>query len=427
MKSSLDTLGGLARKLSIELPSDLVKAGFDKVYKEIQRDAEIKGFRKGKAPLTKVKSLYGDRVKGEVLQELVSEHYSKALEQHSLEPIGLPKIHFEKGIEENQGFTFTAELEVRPTVTIQKFEGLEIKKETPQVDESKVDEVLENIRQSQAEMKPVFEDRPLKEGDIAELDFKGFVNEAPLEGAQADGHLLEIGSKSFIPGFEEGVIGMKAGEQRTLNLTFPEDYHNKDLAGQAIRFEVTLKSIKAKDVPELNDELAKKVGEFADLEALKEDIRKDFLAREEKRIKEDLRNQIIKALVEANPVEVPESLRQEQKEMIIEDVRKRMSDQGLTPEQFDEYRQKWNSDFEESASLMVQSTFLVDTLANQLNLKATIDDLTQKLMEYAQQTGIEISRIQEFYEEQGRLPRLAFQITEEKVINHLIEKAKIIS
>ncbi len=425
MKSTLDKLDGLARKLNIELPPESVQAGFDKMYREIQRDVEIKGFRKGKAPLAQIKSLYGEKVKSDVLQDLVSEHYAQALQEHSLEPIGYPKINFDQGLEENKAFSFTAELEVRPEVVLNKYEGLEVKKEEVVIDEKQVDQVLENIQQSQSETNTVFEDRPAREGDIAELDFSGSVDDQPLEGAQAQGHLLELGSKRFIPGFEEGVIGMKAGDQKTLELSFPEDYHNRELAGRPIRFEVTLKAIKAKSLPDLNDELAKKVGGFETLEALKEDIRKDLAQREEKRVRDELRNQIIKALVQANPVEVPEGLKQEQKEMIIEDVRKRMADQGLPPEEFEEYKRKWDSDFNDSAALMVQSTFLVDALAQKLQLNATHEDLNQRLQEYAQQTGIELERIREFYGEQNRMSRLAFQITEEKVVNYLLDKAQI--
>jgi trigger factor len=271
----------------------------------------------------------------------------------------------------------------------------------------------------------VFEDRALIAGDIADLDFEGTVNGQPLPGGSAKGHQLEIGSKQFIEGFEDGVVGMKIGETRTLHLHFPQGYHEASLSGAPVTFVTKLNGIKKKTLPELNDELAKKVGEFKTLDELKAQIRKDIEADEEKRIQEEMRNRLVRALVAANPVEAPKSLVDRQKETLIEDFKGRLKQQGLPDSQFDEYKEKWDKDFQDSAVFMVKSTFLLDALAKKLNLHAESSELTQKINDYAKSTGIEIARLNEFYSKPERRSRLAFQITEEKVVNYLVSKAKV--
>lgn len=424
IKSTLDKEDGLFRKISIEVDASKVKSAFERVYKEIQKTANIKGFRKGKAPLTAIKSMYADRVKDDVLNDLVSESYQTALSEHKLNPIGYPKLNFEN-LDPEGSFSFSAEFEIRPEVSVEKFEGLKVEKEKLVIDESQVDNILENIRTSQAELVPVFEERAAQEGDTADINFDGYVNGEPLPGGKADNHMLELGAGQFIEGFEDGVLGMKVGEEKELNLKFPDEYHNNDIAGQPVLFKVKLNGLKKKSLPELNDELAKKTGEFETLDELKSAIREDITQNEERRIKEDLRNKVLKKLVEENPVEAPQTLQDQQKQMIIEDVRQRLSQQGMGEKDFEEYKEKWASDFEDSAKFMVQSTFLVDALAEKLDFRATPQDIQQKIEDYAKETGIEMERLNEFYADADKKSRLGFQLTEEKVVSYLIDKADI--
>lgn len=424
MKSTVDRGEGLSRKLNVEIPVEKVQEAFDKVYKAIQKKANIKGFRQGKAPLNTIKSIYGEQVKNDVLNDLINEGYQNALEEHKLEPVGYPKVSFEP-LAEEKVFTFTAEFEVRPDVVIKKFEGLPVLKEKLEIGDDRVNVILDNIRKSQAETATVFEDRAAVEGDVAVVDFVGSVNGQPLPNGSAEGHELELGAKQFIEGFEDGVIGMKIGQTRTLNLRFPEGYHEASLSGAPVSFEVKLTGIKKKVLPQLNDELAQKLGEFKTLEELKTRIRQDIEEGEKKRIGEDLRNRIVKALVEANPVEAPKGLVEQQKQSLIEDFKGRLKQQGLGDKDFEEYKSKWNEDFTETATYMVKSTFLLDALAEQLQLRASAKEVEAKIEEYAQQTGIEMARLNEFYSKPERRSRLLFQITEEKVVNKLVEAAKV--
>lgn len=424
MKSNLENVSSLERKLNIEVPAAEVQAAFEKAFKGIQKHAAIKGFRKGKAPLNTVKSLFADRVKQDVIQDIIQTHYVSALKEHKLEPISYPSIEFDS-VEADKNFQFTAEFEIRPEVTLRSVEDLAVKKEKFTVDEKMVNETLESIQKGQAETAPVLEDRVAQNGDIAIIDFKGFVEGQELPNGSAENHELELGSNTFIPGFEEGIVGMKPGVTATLNLAFPEEYHAKDIAGKSVEFQVTLKELKKKVLPELNDELAKKLGPYETLEDLKKVIREDFEKRESQRINEDLKNRIMKKLVELNPVDVPKTLKADQKKALVEDFEKRMQQQGMNQDQYEEYKQKWDSDFDQTASYMIQASFLVDKLAADQNLRASNADIDTKLKDYASQTGIELKRVQEFYSDEDRRSRLAYQITEEKVLNYLISKAKI--
>lgn len=425
MKATLETVSNLQRKLNIQVPASEVKAAFNNAYASIQKHVAIKGFRKGKAPIQTVKSLYGDRVKQDVVNDLVQKYYSTALREHSLNPVSFPTIEFDS-LTESADFAFTAEFEVRPEVVLKQVEKLQVQREKFVLDDAFVNNTLEDIRKSRSVNVPVLEDRPAQKGDIAVIDFKGFLDSGELENGSAEGHELELGSNMFIPGFEEGVTGMTVGSEKEVQIKFPDDYHVSHLAGQPVKFQVKLHKLLKKDLPELNDAFAKEMGgKYETLEDLKTAIKEDFTKREEKRIKDELKDRLMKALVEKNPVDVPNSLLAEQKKALIEDLQKRMESQGMGGEQFEDYKQKWDSDFDETAKFMIRSSFLLDKIAEDNKLKATDADLEAKFDEYAKQTGIELARVKEFYADEDRSSRLRYQLTEERVVDWLISMADV--
>ena len=423
-KSTVERLSGLERKINIEVPAREVQAAFDRAYTGIQRNVAVKGFRKGKAPLSTIKSLYSDRVQQDVIQDIVQSKFAAAVREHSLDPINMPAIEFDP-VEDGKDFHFTAEVEVRPEVTLKQFENLPVKREKFEMNDVLVDATIEDIRKGRAETTPVLEDRGAQIGDIAVIDFKGFVDGKELENGAAEGHQLELGSKQFIPGFEDGVLGMKPGQEKTVSIKFPDDYHVAELKGKPVDFKTNLKELKKRSLPEVNDEFAKSAGPYENVQGLRDAIRLDFEQREGKRVADDLKNRLMKVLVDRNPVQVPKTLMIEQKKALIEDMQKRMQQQGLAADQYDEYKSKWDGDFEQTASYMIQSSFLIDKLAAEHKLKATPADIERKMVEFAGQTGIDAARVAEFYADQERRSRLSYQVTEEKVLDFLISKAKI--
>lgn len=424
MKSNLEKVSTLSRKLNVEIPAGVVQSSFAKVFQGIQREAAIKGFRKGKAPLTTIKSMYGDRVKQDVAQELIQKHYAQAIGEHKVEPINYPEFEFEDPTENND-FNFTAVFEIRPEINLKSYEGLEVIKEKFLVDDTKVNQTLENIRSSRSTLEDVTEDRATTNSDVAIIDFIGYVDGKELENGAGTDHHLELGANQFIDGFEAGVTGMKKGETKTLNLKFPDPYHAVDLAGKPVEFKVTLKSIKAKVLPELTEEFVKTLGGPATLEELKKTIKDDLEQGEKKRIEDAFKNRLLKALVAANPVEVPTSLMKEQKASLVEDFKKRMTEQGMGPADFEAYVTKWDGDFQKTASEMIQSSFLIDAVAKKHELTCNKEDVDAKFKEYTAQTGIEEARIREFYGRPEQLSRLTYMITEEKVIAYLNKTVKV--
>ncbi len=424
MKTSLEKTQGLGRKLSIEVPADLVSSSFNRAYKGIQKNANIKGFRKGKAPISMIKSLYADTVKRDVIEDLISMAYRNALSEHSLNPISEPAVNFDK-LNETDPFNFTAEFEIRPDVKL-KTESLKVEKEKIDVGTEKVDSILTQIRESKSNLIPVFEERACKEGDIVEIDFVGTVNGQPLEGGSMNGHKLNLGSNSFIPGFEEGVAGMSAGQTKTLELKFPDDYNHAEIAGKPVSFVVTLKAILKKDLPALTDDFVKTLGGYNTIDDLRKAILEDVTEQESKRVQDDLKNRLLKALVEANPVEVPMTLLQKQKEFLIADTQKRMKQQGMDDNQYNDYKSKWDKDFEETASFMIQTSFLIETLADEKKLTASKKDFEERLEKYSRSAGLELGKLKEFYTKNAdRRHQMQYQITEEKVVDYLLQKADI--
>jgi trigger factor len=385
MKSNLEKVSNLERKLKIEVPAAIVGASFNRVFQGIQKQANIKGFRPGKAPLATIKNMYSDRVQQDVAQDIIQKAYIEALREHKIEPINYPDFEFDVP-EEGKDFAFSATIEVRPEITLKKYEGLDVEKEKFSFDEKKVEQVLNNIRASRAALVDVLEDRPAQNGDTAVIDFEGFVDGKPVDGGKGENHNLELGTNQFIEGFEAGVVGMKVGQEKSLLLKFPDPYHSAELAGKPVDFKVKLNLLKKKDLPELNDELIKSLGGNDTLESLTKTIREDLEGSEKKQIEADFKNNILKVLVKNNPVDVPPSLLKEQKQALVDDMKNKMSQQGMNETQFAEYESKWSSDFEGTAREMIQAGFLIDAIAKKHELSWNDEDLENKFKEYAQQT-----------------------------------------
>lgn len=424
MKVQLESVSKLQKKLNIEIPAEVVKTAFDKMFNTVQKQVEIKGFRKGKAPIATIKTMYGDKISQDVAQDLIQKHYSEALKAQNLEPISYPEFEFEDPTD-SSAFSFSAVFDVRPEVQLKKFEGLEVEKEKFTLDESKVEDVLTNIKNSRATLTDVLEDRAAQMGDTAILDFEGFVDGKPLENGTGTGFNLELGAKQFIEGFEEGLVGMKIGAEKTLNLKFPDPYHSAEIAGKPVDFKVKLTGLKKKQLPELDEEFLKTLGGPTTLEDLKKNIREDLEGTEQKRIDDAFKNRLLKKLVKENPVDVPPSLMEDQKKSLIADFKKRMTEQGMPQSEFEAYVTKWDSDFAATASEMIQSSFLIDALAKKFDLGAKREDVDAKFAEYAGQTGIEIEKIREWYAKDDQLSRLTYSITEEKVMELLNKSVKI--
>lgn len=424
MKSTVDKSGTLSRQLNVEIPAEVVSAAFDAFYNDVKKNVSVKGFRKGKTPMDTIKKMYATEAEQDVARKLINENYFIALGEHKLNPINYPQFDFDK-CTVGQEFKFSAKFEVRPEVKVDKVEGLEVEKEKLNVSDENINEVIQNLRENHATESPVLEDRPAKEGDIADIDFEGSIDGETFQGGTAKGHTLKLGSKSFIDGFEEGVIGMKPAQEKDIKLTFPKDYHSAEFAGKDVVFKVKLNALKQSTPAELNEEFFKMFGEVKTEEEFTEFIKKGIVDREEGRIKEEMKDRVIKALVDANPIEAPASLVSQQRTSIVNDTWSRMQQQGMTQEQFEDYKNKWGEDFDKSAVFMVKATFLIDDIAKQNELHASEEDFEKKVNEISGQMGFPVDQLKEFYGAEDKKGNLMFTITQDKVLDFLISKASI--
>ncbi len=427
MKSTIEASEGLKRKLKIVVDQENVKAAFEKQFEKIRGEVTLKGFRKGKAPLSQIKSMYKEQATRNVVEQLVQDNYMSALQDHNLQPINYPKIDLDQ-IEEDKGFSFTAELEVRPEVDLKKYEGLEIEKEEVTVDQARIDDVINQILNSRAERTPLLEERPVQSGDFTDINFEGFLSDgSPLANGAANNFILEIGSNSFIPGFEDGIIGMAVGSEKTVSLTFPEDYHATEIAGAKVDFKVTLNKILKKSLPELTDEFTQSLGDekIKTVEDLKQQIKKDIERSESSRLEQKLQEEVLKKLVEANPVDAPESLVLEQKENLKQNTTQTLKQQGMDDQGVTDYLKKWDAEFTQNASDIIKSSFIVDAIAEKENLIPTVKDVENRLAELAQGAGMPVEEVRKFYNEPGKLDSLRYRLLETKVIDFVIAKANV--
>jgi len=428
MKSQIIENKGLKRIIKVELDKSEVTTALEKEFVKVQRSVELKGFRKGKAPMDQIKAAYGSKVSQTVLESLVNDNYFNALEEHKLTPIAMPKIDVdETPSEEAGGFSFTAEFEVKPEIELKDLSSLKVTKEKAEIKDEDIDMVIQKARESKAEVNPVLEDRPAKMKDWVKIDFDGYLPEAdkPVENGSAKDFLLELGGNSLIKGFEEGIEGMKVGEERKLSLNFPTEYFQNELAGKPVDFKVKLNSINKKDFPEINDDFAKEASGLEDLAAFKKQVREDLMQKKEQSIEQKLADDLLNAFAEMHTVEVPESIIAQQAENFKSSTTQRLTQQGMDEAAVEDYHKKWEGDYRDNAEKSVKVSFLVEALASKENLYPTEESLKEYFADLSTKTGIDMDKIMSYYGGPEKQRELEFKIMEENVVKYLKDKATI--
>lgn len=424
MEINVEQLGTLERKLSVNIPKEKVDETYKMIYQSIQKQYSAPGFRKGKVPLNVIKSKFKDKVDQDALEYLIGPAWAQALQDHKLQPVMNPNFQHEN-VKEGAEFSFTATFEVKPEIELKQIEGIKVKKEKITIDDKQIDDVIENLRKNKGTEKTVEEDREAKMGDVAVIDFEGFIDGEALEGGKGEDHSLELGSNQFIPGFEEGVVGMKKGVEKEITLKFPEEYHAADIAGKDVTFKVTVKELKEMELPDVNDEFAKLVGDHENVEALRTSIRETLTQHEERRVKDELKSRLMQKLVDLNPVEVPSSLKVEQKKLLIQDSQMRMQQQGVPADEITKQIAESDSEFDKSSEFIIQSSYLISEIADKQEIKSTPEAFNSFIQDRALEIGIPAEQLASYYNNKDARSRVDFQILEEQVMNFVIEKAEI--
>ncbi|MDY6268977.1 MAG: trigger factor [Selenomonadaceae bacterium] len=426
MKVSAEKIENQQVVLTIEVVAAELDKAEERACKRLANQVNIPGFRKGKAPRAIVERHVG---KESVLQEafdlLAPKALSDALEDQKIEDIvARPKIDVET-LEQGKDVVFKATVVPRPEITLGEYKGLKIEKEAVNVSDEDVQKQLEHMADHQAKMVEAPEGAVVENGDFTTLDFKGFVDGEAFEGGEGKDYPLQIGSHSFIPGFEDQLVGMKVGEEKDVNVTFPEEYHAKDLAGKPAVFKCTIRSIKHKELPEINDEFAKSTSKFETLDELKADVRSNLEKNAERQADDKQKEQALETATNNTTVDVPPIMIDNEVTRMIREMEMRLAQQGMQLEQYLQFAgtdiAKLRETYRETAEKNVRTGLMLEEVAKAENIKVEGKDLDQEVAMMAAAYGATPKQVKKIIMEQGRLNDLAATVLRNKTMQFIFD------
>ncbi len=392
-------------KLTIEVSAEEFEKAIDKAYQKNKNKMSVPGFRKGKVPRQMIEKMYGVGVFYEdAANEIIPVAYEAELENCEVEVVSQPKIDVVQ-IEKGKPFIFTAEVAVKPEVELGQYTGFDIAKAEVEVTDEEVNAELDRAREQQARTIPV-EDRAVADGDMTVIDFEGFVDGVPFEGGKGTDYPLTIGSHSFIDTFEEQLIGKNIGEEVEVNVTFPENYHAEELKGKPALFKVTVKEIKVKELPELDDDFAQDVSDFDTLDEYKEDVKENILARKENEAKGEYEEKVIDAIIADAKMDIPQPMIDLQVRQMSDDFARRIQSQGLTVEQYFQFTgmtpDKLMEQMQPQALKRIQSRLVLEAVAKAENIEVSDADVDAEIEKMAGMYQMEVDKLKELISDKER-------------------------
>ncbi len=416
MQVSVEAGEGLERRMTVEVPAEQVDKEVEKRLKNIARTARMDGFRPGKVPMSIVRRRYGGEVRQEVFGELVQSTFYDAAAKEALKPAGLPRIEPLEEEDAGGAFRYTAVFEVMPEITLASLDDVVIKKPVAEVTDSDVDDMLERLRKQRATWKEV--DRPAREGDEVTIGFKGTVEGEPFEGGEAEDYSTVLGSGAMIEGFEDGLVGASAGETRTLELTFPEDYPVEDLAGKPVVFEVTVNKVSEQVLPEVDDTFAESFGVAeGGVEKLRDDVRNNMERELADRIKGRIKSQVMDALLAAHPIDVPAALIDEEVESLRKQTRQRLGGNA----NFELPREM----FEEEAKRRVTLGLVIAEVVKAGNIELDADRVRKMVEDFAASYEDPEEVVNYYYGSRDRLAGVESVVLEDQAVDWVLDHVKV--
>ena len=415
-----------ANEVKLEITVDAAKFedAMKKVYFKNAKYINIPGFRKGKAPMNVVEKYYGKEIFYEdAFNEVAGEAYETALKENNIEAVSRPNIEV-KQIEKGKDLIFTAVVETKPEAKLGKYKGIEIPKIEYNVTEESIEAELKQMQNRNSRLVSV-EDKEVENGNTTVIDFEGFVDGKAFEGGKAENYELEIGSGAFIPGFEDQIVGMKAGEEKEINVKFPEEYFSSELAGKDATFKVKVNEIKKKELPELDDEFAKDVSEFDTLEELKASIKEKQEKQNEDKVRYEKQEAVIKAVCENLEVEIPAGMVELETENMLKDIEQRLSYQGMKLEQYlqmlGKTAEEMQKEYEPQAIEAIKSRLALEAIIKAEKIEATAEEVDSKIKEMAENYG---KKEEEISGNENLRNYIKEGIESEKAIELLVSNAK---
>jgi trigger factor len=420
VKIDVEDLSSTKKRLQIEVPGEVVTKEIDSAYRKLSKKARIKGFRPGKVPRAILQRYYGDYVKDDVISTLVNDTYFKAISDKDIKPVSQPTI--DNGtLEEGKAFEYSAIVEVKPDIHVKDYLGLRLRGKKAEVVGEDVEKRLRHLQNLHAQLVTTEERKKVREGDFIIIDYEGFSGGKPFEGSRGKDTMLQIGSGGFIPGFDDKLIGSERDDEKEVEITFPEDHPT--MAGERAVFRVRIKEIKEKIVPKLDDEFAKDIGEYQNLEELKDKIREDLKREGEESTRRDLENQLIEKLIDANPFDVPRSMIEGQIDYFVADTKIRLASQGLAFNDLGVGEGRLRKDFEEAAVKRVKGRLILEKISALEEISVKDEEVTERLREISLRTNQNVEKVRGYYQKGDRMEELKAKIVEEKTLDFLLERS----
>ena len=415
-------------KLVIESSAEDFENGLNAAYNKNKNKITVPGFRKGKAPRKMIEKLYGAEIFYEdAANAIIPDAYAKAADESELEIVSQPQISVVQ-LEAGKPFIFEAKVAVKPEVELGQYKGVEVAKCDTEVTDEDVNEELTKV-QNQNSRTVTVEDRAVKDGDMTVIDFEGFVDGVAFEGGKGENYPLTIGSHSFIDTFEDQIVGMNIGDEKEINVTFPEDYHVEDLKGKPAMFKVKVNEIKEKQLPELDDDFAQDVSDFDTLAEYKEDLKKTIAERKEKEAKAKKEDEAIAKIIESSKMDLPEAMVNTQVNRRVEEFAQRLQQQGLSIDQYFQYTgmtaDKIVEEMKPEAVKRIQSRLVLEAIVKAENIEVSDEEFEAELQKMADAYGMEIDKIKEFmgeYESKQIREDVAIQKAVELIVSSVVEK-----
>ncbi len=426
MSVQVENLEKNMAKLTVEVPAEELDKAIQAAYMKQKSKISVSGFRKGKVPRAMIEKMYGVEIfYDDAVNDILSKEYPKAAQESGLEIVSRPSIDVVQ-IEKGKDFIFTAEVAVKPEVTLGDYLGVPVKKADISVTEEEVSAEIEKERESNARMVTV-EGRPVQEGDNAVIDYEGFADGVAFEGGKGENHPLVIGSHAFIDTFEEQLIGKNAGDAVTVNVTFPEEYHAPELAGKPAMFQVRINEVKAKELPELDDEFAQDVSEFDTLAEYQESVHKKLIERKENEAKRLKENEVIEKIIEGSQMEIPDAMVQTQAETMVDEFSSRIAQQGLSMEQYMQFtgmtQDKLMEQMKPDALKRIQSGLVLEAIAKAENIEVAQEDVDAEITTMAEMYGMEADKLQEMMGDSEK-DSIKKDLAIQKAVELIVEKAQ---
>ena len=425
MKATLLAKENGDAKFTIEFTAEEFEAARVKAYQENKNQFTIDGFRKGKAPRSIIEKRYGDVFAEDAINDMLADGYPNALDELDIEVIDQPRMEFGK-IEKDAPFTVTVTVAVYPEVEVKDYKGIELERVDAEVTDEDVNTEIENLRKRNARMVTV--DREVKDGDHIILDYKGFVGDEQFEGGTAEGYPLVIGSGSFIPGFEDQLIGAKKDEEVEVKVTFPEEYHAEELAGKEAVFKCVVHEVKEEELPELDDEFAKDVSEYDTLEELKKETKEDLTKRKSAWAENQMKDKAVEIVCENNDIEIPAVMIDDEISQMIRELDMQLSQQGLSFQQYLQFLGKdmmaFREEVKDDAERRVKMRMVIRAIVDAEAIVATEEEIEKELELLGIQYGLETDKVKEMVGEKN-LEYIGQDVKMKKAVDFIYENAKV--